>query len=693
MLNFSMSKGKFLPTPNGMCPFTQQEATSYTAMSALLVGEKGITMRWPLLQRSLLSVVEINSLLSMQMLLPEKEGSMALTFPQSMVLLKSIAHLQRLKAERPGQEIRIDEVFSTSLCDGGTDGTKQLADFNLKRVFASTLLLHDKFESYISGFEVRSNSLENAHVVYKIMTTTTTQGKTGLLGSAVDCEPVVYRSEVTRRYKDFEFLLRILQESANGCIMPPLPSKAFVFNSISDSVAMQRGRELTYFLSKLIEHPVLSQSLAVKVFLEAPAEAFKAYREICLPKPLVQATAQMLSKASAVAETGLKQSVAMFSSFLGMVGKKVLDAADEYRPASSTSSTGSSSNNNSSSSSSSSSSSGGGASSSSSSSSSSSASLSETLANDQRARALSAVPSDARPDLATLLLRLDAVASSADKCMALLDADAAVALEEAQLGSACVALGHAGTEPCIDVQLCLVGETMERIATAHATAVDVQHQVSSTSYSFLGRYSGSAQAAAETYSAAKFAREVAGRALQQKDDSLRRATERYLADSVDVHRATEEHRAAAQKALMGNEEEALALARLQDDIASLAAYRLGMLRMALVSLMEARQEAARDQAEAWEGLRSQLLTGQFKLEDVKSVPLPARQHSGERFDVADGDLQRAIAASLEGGGAGYNTVAANEASVPNVVPISSDSSPAASSPEVQGFDPDNPLGF
>lgn len=223
---FSTS-GKYLTTPGGQCPFTSAEFTAYTALSAVIDKQ-----RWPLLQRSLLKEDELHALLAMPVMARADPSKDALTFIQTMILLKSVAHLQRLHKERPGQPIPIDDFFFATLHDAGTDGTKQVAEFHLKRVLPPTAhLLRDAYTCYISGYEVRAQTLENAHVVYKLCTTTTTSGpRTALAGSPVDGEPVVYTSEVTRRFKDFEFLLRILQDTAAGCVVPPLPSKAFVFN-------------------------------------------------------------------------------------------------------------------------------------------------------------------------------------------------------------------------------------------------------------------------------------------------------------------------------------------------------------------------------------------------------------------------------------------------------------------------------
>lgn len=278
-----------------------------------------------------------------------------------------------------------------------------------------------------------------------------------------------------------------------------------------------------------------------------------------------------------------------------------------------------------------------------------------------------------RSELALLIARLDCLGRSADALCETLEAEGSESHALCEFGSACSALGAVGTEPCVDVQLCVAGEAVERLALARASAVDLQRQVCATSYSFLGRYAQSAQAAAETHRAAKQARESAARTLLQRDADLRRVSDRYPAESVELFRATEEHRAAALTDLEASEAEALSLERLQDDVRTLAAYRVSMMRSVLTSLLEARQAAARDSADAWESLRNQLVGAHFNKDEVKSIPPPRPPAPGDRLDNldgVDGALQRAIAASLEGGGAGFTATSGDLVAASEAQPVS-----------------------
>lgn len=69
--------------------------------------------------------------------------------------------------------------------------------------------------------------------------------------------------EIVRRYSDFELLAVVLQRFYTGCIVPPIPPKAWGFSSVSDEIGVQRSRELQMFLRHIIRHPFLRHTYEV----------------------------------------------------------------------------------------------------------------------------------------------------------------------------------------------------------------------------------------------------------------------------------------------------------------------------------------------------------------------------------------------------------------------------------------------
>lgn len=94
-----------------------------------------------------------------------------------------------------------------------------------------------------------------AHVVYQI-TTTIPEGQP---------------SVVQRRYSDFEWLQRSLEEKHKDLLIPPIPEKDALAR-FHTSVLQYRKREFNRFLARIIAHPVLVKDSSVDVFLNGKEE-------------------------------------------------------------------------------------------------------------------------------------------------------------------------------------------------------------------------------------------------------------------------------------------------------------------------------------------------------------------------------------------------------------------------------------
>ena len=157
------------------------------------------------------------------------------------------------------------------------------------------------------------------------------------------------------------------------------------------------------------------------------------------------------------------------------------------------------------------------------------------------------------------------------------------------------------------------------------------------------------QNAVQTYATAMGARDAATRDMLYATDALRRANEKYPADSVQVFRAQEEHAAAERRSQEAETSENQALARLGHDREELEAARLRSMQDIIGSMLEMRASAHREQAEGWEALRGALLEAHFDPSESStrveaSVRIEPNDHSGS--DLEDRDVQRAIQASL-----------------------------------------------
>jgi len=81
---------------------------------------------------------------------------------------------------------------------------------------------------------------------------------------------------VARRYSDFTWLSEILNITIPGCIIPSLPPKQTVGRFVNEFIQARR-RGLKRYLFKLAEHPDLSLSEHLKMFLTAEEKAFQEW--------------------------------------------------------------------------------------------------------------------------------------------------------------------------------------------------------------------------------------------------------------------------------------------------------------------------------------------------------------------------------------------------------------------------------
>ncbi|XP_013879249.1 sorting nexin-7 [Austrofundulus limnaeus] len=157
------------------------------------------------------------------------------------------------------------EVFSknTSLADEGPmpnspgsmvnqyrleDDEEEQQDANTKDIFVTV----DNPESQITALET--------FIMYRVVTKTTR--------SEFDSSEY----EVRRRYQDFLWLRSKLEENNPTIIVHPLPEK-FVMKGMverfNDDFIETRRKALHHFLNRISEHPILSYSQYLKVFLTA----------------------------------------------------------------------------------------------------------------------------------------------------------------------------------------------------------------------------------------------------------------------------------------------------------------------------------------------------------------------------------------------------------------------------------------
>lgn len=75
-------------------------------------------------------------------------------------------------------------------------------------------------------------------------------------------------AKVQRRYNDFEWLQRSLEQQHKDILIPPIPEKDALAR-FQSSVLNYRKREFNRFLARITIHPVLSKSNTVELFLTA----------------------------------------------------------------------------------------------------------------------------------------------------------------------------------------------------------------------------------------------------------------------------------------------------------------------------------------------------------------------------------------------------------------------------------------
>lgn len=89
---------------------------------------------------------------------------------------------------------------------------------------------------------------------------------------------------VQRRYNDFLWLLEVLQAEHPSCVIPPLPEKSLT-NKYSVELLEQRTRELSIFIKKTVQHPLLVSNPTIRDFLfTEDGDAFAAKKKEYQPK-------------------------------------------------------------------------------------------------------------------------------------------------------------------------------------------------------------------------------------------------------------------------------------------------------------------------------------------------------------------------------------------------------------------------
>lgn len=165
--------------------------------------------------------------------------------------------------------------------------TKDFANFYLgisKTTFKGGDI-DDHFDASIVGWEMYEESYQNVHVKFKIISSTSLSatsydGITVANGSGDNNHnSITYKTEVMRRYSDFELLVLLLQRLYKGVIIPPLPVKHYSLQH-SDANINLRSRELQMFINSITNHPILRHTYELKAFLEASSRGFKAYKEM-----------------------------------------------------------------------------------------------------------------------------------------------------------------------------------------------------------------------------------------------------------------------------------------------------------------------------------------------------------------------------------------------------------------------------
>jgi sorting nexin-1/2 len=124
--------------------------------------------------------------------------------------------------------------------------------------------------------EISTNNNENKKIYFNIQVTTSEKVNEGIINSHViytiegkTNHPEYKKKDIncTRRYSDFIWLREKLLENYKGYLIPPLPEKALL-NRFNNEFIEYRRRELEKFLKRIVIHPILSNSIHLKSFLE-----------------------------------------------------------------------------------------------------------------------------------------------------------------------------------------------------------------------------------------------------------------------------------------------------------------------------------------------------------------------------------------------------------------------------------------
>nr|XP_056700132.1 sorting nexin-7 [Euleptes europaea] len=88
--------------------------------------------------------------------------------------------------------------------------------------------------------------------------------------------------EVRRRYQDFLWLKRKLEEAHSTLIIPPLPEKFImkgVMERFNDNFIETRKKALHKFLNRVVDHPTLTFNEDLKIFLTAQAWELSSHKK------------------------------------------------------------------------------------------------------------------------------------------------------------------------------------------------------------------------------------------------------------------------------------------------------------------------------------------------------------------------------------------------------------------------------
>jgi len=88
--------------------------------------------------------------------------------------------------------------------------------------------------------------------------------------------------EVIRRYSDFDWLHDLLRVEFPSTLIPPLPEKA-IMNRFSPEFLESRRQGLDRFLARVLNHPALSLSADVKIFIQGSDQEIQLARQRLIP--------------------------------------------------------------------------------------------------------------------------------------------------------------------------------------------------------------------------------------------------------------------------------------------------------------------------------------------------------------------------------------------------------------------------